>query len=50
MLEEYLAQGMEAGMDEIIAKPLYIQILTALLVKYNIKQFIGQQPSSFASI
>jgi CheY-like chemotaxis protein len=36
VLEDFYRQGHEAGMDEIVAKPLYIQILSNLLAKYHV--------------
>ena len=36
VIDDYHQLGIAAGMDEIIPKPLYIQILTALLARYNI--------------
>ena len=35
VLEEYQNEGLEAGMDEIIAKPLYIGVLKNMLAKYQ---------------
>ena len=34
--DEFKQQGLDAGMDEVVEKPLYAHVLRAIIAKYNI--------------
>jgi len=38
VLEKFTSQGMKAGMDEVVAKPMYISILQDILDRYSLKR------------
>jgi len=35
VLDKYTSQGLKAGMDEVVAKPMYFDVLKTTLEKYD---------------